>query len=89
MSKRPELTPIKSSMFTGQHYNPSTRQLTVQFKNGSVHQYEDVPAEKHNALTGNASPGRYFNENIKNNFAGKKLSEGGGDLGRVSSRDMR
>lgn len=76
MSDHPKLTPIESSMFTGHHYDPTSRRLTVQFKNGSVHQYEDVPAEKHEAFTGNQSPGRYFNDRIKNNHAGRKLSEG-------------
>ena len=60
-------------MLDAQHYDPSTRVLTVQFKNGAVHQYEDVPADKHEAFTGNASPGRYFNERIKSNFIGRKL----------------
>lgn len=74
-TKHPPMTPIESSMFDGHHYDPNSRVLTVQFKNGSVHQYEDVPADKHEAFTLNQSPGRFFNEKIKNNFAGRKVSE--------------
>ncbi len=75
MAKPPELTPIKSSMFTGQHYDGNTRKLTVQFTNGAVHEYDDLPIEKHEAFVGNASPGRYFNSRIKPNHIGRKVSE--------------
>ena len=76
MTKPPELTPIKSSMFSAQHYDPSSRVLTVQFKNGAVHQYDDVGADKHFAFVGAASPGAYFNDKLKGNHLGRKLSEG-------------
>ena len=69
----PPMTPIESSMFSGHHYDPNTRQLTVTFKGGAVHQYDDVPIEKHVAFTGAQSPGRYFNERIKNQFASRKI----------------
>ena len=72
----PTLTPIKSSMFSGHTYDPNTRQMTVQFKNGAVHQYDDVPADKFEAFTQNASPGRYFNDRIKSNFASRKIADG-------------
>ena len=75
MASIPPLTPIKSSMFSGHHYDPNTRQMTVQFNNGAVHVYDDVPMEKHEAFTGNQSPGRYFNERIKNNYASRKIAE--------------
>ena len=73
MSKIPPLTPIESSMFSHQHYDPNTRVLTVQYKNGGIYQHEDVSAEKHDAFIGNKSPGAYFNQHIKNNFASKKV----------------
>lgn len=72
-AKHPELTPIDSSMFDGHHYDANTRDLTVRYKNGAMHVYHDVPAEKHAAFTGAQSPGRYFNERIKNQFTSRKL----------------
>ena len=75
MPKIPDLTPIKSSMFTGHHYDPNTRQMTVQFKNGAVHTFDDVPMEKHEAFTGSASPGKYFNERIKQMYPSRKIAE--------------
>jgi KTSC domain len=79
VTKIPDLSPIESSMFSGHHYDPATRQLTVQFKKdgkpGAVHVFDDVPIEKHDAFTQNQSPGRYFNGNIKSNFASQKIAE--------------
>lgn len=75
MSKLPELTPIKSSMFAGQHYEPNTRKLTVQFTNGAVHEYDDVPMDKYETFIAGASPGRFFNDRIKPNHIGRKVSE--------------
>ena len=76
MPNIPPLAPIKSSMFSGHHYDPATRQMTVQFKNGAIHQYDDVPMEKHEAFTGAFSPGQFFNEKIKSNYASRKVAEG-------------
>jgi hypothetical protein len=75
MTKIPELTPIESSMFSHHHYDGDTRKMTVRFKNGLMYEYDDVPAEKHAAFTENASPGRFFNEKIKPNHVGRKVSE--------------
>ena len=80
MTKIPDLAPIKSSMFSGHHYDPQTRQMTVQFKDkegkpGAVHQIDDVPMEKHEAFTGSASPGRYFNERIKQMYPSRKVTD--------------
>lgn len=77
MPDMPPLAPIESSMFSGHHYDPTTRQMTVQFKNGAVHVYEDVPMEKHAAFAENASPGRFFNERIKGLYPSRKIVEGG------------
>lgn len=76
MNDLPEMTPIESSMFSGHHYDPNSRVLTVQFKNGAVHQYDDVSAEKHEAFTGAASAGKYFNSKIKNNHLSRKIKDG-------------
>ena len=72
----PQMTPIESSMLSGHHYDPDTRKMTVTFKNGAVHQYDDVPIEKHTAFTGALSPGSYFNSRIKSTHAGRRLNPG-------------
>lgn len=75
MANHPDLAPIESSMFSAHHYDPDSRIMTLQFKNGAVHQYEDVPAEKNDAFLGNESKGRYFSAKIKPNHLGRKVSE--------------
>ena len=72
----PQMTPIESYMLSGHHYDPNTRVMTVQFKNGAIHEYHDVSIEKHTAFTGALSPGNYFNQRIKSNHIGRKLSDG-------------
>jgi hypothetical protein len=67
------MQPIESSLFDARHYDGNARKLTLRFRNGTVYEYDDVPAEKHAALIENASPGRYYNEKIKRNFKGRKI----------------
>lgn len=74
MKQLPELTPIESSMFSGHAYDPATRKLTLQYKNGSVHEYDDVPMEKYETMVGNASPGRYFNQRIRGLHVSRKIT---------------
>lgn len=62
-------------MFSHHAYDPNSRTMTVRFKNGLLYRYDDVPIEKHAAFTESASPGRYFNERIKPNHAGRQLRE--------------
>ena len=73
MTKIPKLTPIESMMFSHHAYDPNTRVMTVQYKNGGVYQHDDIPAEKYDAFVGNKSPGKFFNEKIRTNFPGRKV----------------
>lgn len=71
----PEFTPIESSMLSGYHYEPETRALTVKYKKtGQVYRYSDVGIDKFATLTGGAaSPGTYFNQQIKDKHKAEKL----------------
>ncbi len=73
MTKHPEFTPIKSSMMAGHAYDPATRALHVKFNNGAVYRYDDVSAERVEAMIGNASPGAYFTSKIKGLHPATKL----------------
>jgi hypothetical protein len=70
---KPALVPIKSSMISHHAYDPNARKMTVRFHNGTLYEYDDVPADKQDAFSQNASPGRYFNEKIKFNHFGRKI----------------
>lgn len=64
---------MKSSVIKGHDYDAGSRKLTVEFPNGNRHRYYDVPVEKYAAMTGNASPGAFFNAKIKGVHKGRKV----------------
>ncbi len=47
--------------------------LEIEFKDGSVYQYFDVPKDEHTNLMNAESHGKYFSANIKNKYRYKKL----------------
>lgn len=68
-----KLIPTNSTAITGHDYNPDTRELTVQYRNGATHAYSEVPLEKYAAFTGSASPGRFVAKKVKPIHAGRKV----------------
>lgn len=73
------LTPVKSSNIQAVGYDPAAQHLTVQFKDGVKHRYEDVPPEKHAGLIGagvkDHSVGKYFHSHIKGAHKSKRLDD--------------
>lgn len=67
-----EFQPITSSMFEGYHYDAENRELTMKYKNGAVHTYEDVDQGKVSTMVESASPGKFFNDRIKGLHASRK-----------------
>ncbi len=51
-------------------YSPRSRELRVRFVNGAIFLYSDVPPDVVDELLSaeTGSPGRYFNENIRDDF---------------------
>jgi hypothetical protein len=47
--------------------------LTLKFTNGDTYSYNDVPMGIFEGLRGAASAGRYFRNNILNNYKGNKI----------------
>ncbi len=47
--------------------------LEVEFLNGSVYQYFDVPEHIHTEMMGAGSKGKYFSSNIKGTFRYSKV----------------
>lgn len=60
-----ERLPVTSSNIAEIGHDPATNTLEVQFKNGGVYHYFDVPAEKYEALRGADSIGQHLNAHIK------------------------
>ena len=48
-------------------------QLQIQFPGGHIYQYEQVPQEVYDAVSGSESVGKAFHEFIKGNYTGRKL----------------
>jgi hypothetical protein len=49
-------------------YDESTGTLAIEFRNGSVYEYFDVPRAVYHALLKSTSIGRYVNTNIRDNY---------------------
>jgi hypothetical protein len=61
---------LASTMLRAVSYAPSRRELRVRFVNGAIYLYFDVPPEVVEELLSaeTGSPGRFFNENIRDEF---------------------
>ncbi len=66
-------------------YDDKEKALTLEFRNGSVYRYADVPARLWKVfqlyIEVEGSAGSFFNEYIKNQFPSQKLSGEGSDEG--------
>lgn len=60
--------PVSSSNIAAIGYDATTMTLEVEFKNGSVYQYFDVPEGEYMNLLGADSVGSYLNQNIKTGY---------------------
>ena len=58
-------TPVVSSHITSIGHDPATSTLEVEFTNGTVYQYQDVPAALHRQLLAARSPGQAFHRLIR------------------------
>ena len=65
--------PVSSSNLASVGYNPANSTLEVEFRNGGIYQYFDVPAHEHEALIQASSHGTYFSANIRNTYRYAKL----------------
>lgn len=57
-------------------YDRLRKVMEVEFKNGRIYTFEDVPEDMHKGLTEASSAGSYFNSVIKPKFQGKEVSNG-------------
>lgn len=64
---------VESSNIASIGYENGT--LEVEFKNGGIFQYLDVPAEDYGKLIASKSAGKFLHGNIKPNFACRKAGD--------------
>lgn len=67
---------VSSSNIHSVGYEPTSRELEIEFSNGAVYMYLNVPESVHTALMHSSSKGHYLNENIKNRFRCRKIRQG-------------
>lgn len=58
-------TSVSSLNFASIGYDPENMILEIEFNNGGIYQYFDIPESEYNWLMAADSKGRYFNVNIK------------------------
>lgn len=63
-----ERQPVSSSNLVSVGYDPSSETLEIEFKNGSIYRYFNVPPFEHERLMAADSHGVYFNANIKDKY---------------------
>ena len=66
-------TPVSSSNVASVGYDPNTLTLEVEFKDGSVYQYFDVPETVYQELMRASSVGQFIHSNIRNNYRYAKV----------------
>jgi len=59
---------VASSNIASIGYDESTQTLEVEFHNGTVYQYYNVPPSMHEQLMSEGSKGRFLNTYIKNAY---------------------
>lgn len=61
-------TPVSSSNLSSVGYDEKERILEIEFNDGGVYQYYNVPPRIHSELMNASSHGKYFHRKIKEEF---------------------
>jgi hypothetical protein len=64
---------VTSSSLRRVGYNSMSRTLRIEFKEGSVWEYLQVPPSEYEGLLKAGSHGRYFSSHIRNHFQSRKI----------------
>lgn len=66
--------PVISSNISSIGYDPASAVLEVEFSNGAVYQYFDVPEHLYQGLMSASSHGGFLNDYIKYNYRYQRVS---------------
>jgi hypothetical protein len=67
--------PLESTMLASAAYSPEQTLLDLEFRNGTLYRFFDVPAACFQRFMASDSKGAYFNRNIRNRFRYQLLTE--------------
>jgi len=59
---------VTSSTIERVAYDERSMTMNIEFKNGSVYQYFDVPSTVFSELANSGSPGQYLAQNVKRSY---------------------
>jgi len=62
------MTVCKSSNIAAHGYDPASRTLAVQFSNGGLYHYHEVPAEVAASFAQAESVGKFFSTQVRSQF---------------------
>lgn len=68
-----EREPVESSNLASVGYEPATETLEVEFLNGSIYQYANVPRSMYEQLLQADSKGRFLNLYIKKDYPASRV----------------
>lgn len=60
--------PVSSSNLSSVGHDENSQTLEVEFLNGSIYQYYDVPRNVYEELISAGTVGGYFAQNVRNNY---------------------
>ena len=66
-------TRVTSSNLKWVSYNSRSHEMLIQFQSGAVYQYWDVPGNISQGLVQADSPGKFFNQNVRNRYNYKRV----------------
>ncbi len=69
-----QTTVVESTALSKVAYDDHLRALLIEFRNGTVYQYIDVPDELYQALLSAESKSAFFNQSIRGRYAHKSLT---------------
>ncbi len=68
-----ERQPVKSRILRSVGYDDSTKILEIEFQNGLVYQFLDVPPKVYADLIHSGEIGKYFSEKVRPKFQTKQV----------------
>lgn len=68
-----ERSQVQSSTIKSIGYDPESKTMEVEFKNGGAWKYEDVGQQAWDDFRGSSSIGKHFHANIRGKFKSTKL----------------
>jgi hypothetical protein len=68
-----ERIPVASSNLSSIGYDSASQTLEIEFKDGNIYQYFDVPNSQHLQLMDSGSIGTFFSANIRNSYRYARL----------------